>query len=474
MGFSDRSLHSQSHSQHRMASAMRSLIVLLQARFIELFRRLNLLMILATLLGSSHLSHASETAGNFSAARDAETNEVLVDRWHGFWLGQSIANWTGLVTEMDKIGGDGPHGEFYTRSDWGGPDQPAIWDGDTPSAISPTIDFVLRRPGELWGADDDTDIEYIYLWTLYESGQTKLTPEAIRKAWLTHIYDEQAPTPYGADGDHYENFLWVSNQRAHELMLTGQLPPATGQPEQNPHGEMIDAQLTTEIFGLLAPGSIDDALALAYYPIRTAGSGDASLVSEFYVAMHSLVAAMPRKQLSADDVIAIANKAREVLPGGSTPRAMFDFVLAQYRAGEPWESARDAVYQRYQVEQADGYDMSSRDLYCNGCFAAGINFAASLVSLFYGEGDFRETTKIAVLCGWDSDNPAATWGGLLGFSMGAEAIEQVFGELLSEGFHIHRTRRGFPNEGIDSFPAMAKMGIEVARRIQASKEVSSD
>ena len=474
MGFSDRSLHSQSHSRHFGASVMRFLVVLFQARRIRLPRLSYLLMIPATLIASSSLSHAGETVGNFSAATDAETNEVLVDRWHGFWLGQSIANWTGLVTEMDKIGGDGPHGEFYTRSDWGGPDQPAIWDGDMPSAISPTIDFVLRRPGELWGADDDTDIEYIYLWTLHESGQIRLTPEAIRAAWLRHIYDEQAPTPYGADGDHYENFLWVSNQRAHELMLAGQLPPATGQPEQNPHGEMIDAQLTTEIFGLLAPGSIDEALALAYYPIRTAGSDDPALVSEFYVAMHSLVAAMPRKQLSADDVIAVANEAREVLPEGSTPRAMFDFVLGQYLVGEPWESARDAVYQRYQVEQADGYDVSSRDLYCNGCFAAGINFAASLVSLFYGEGDFRETTKIAVLCGWDSDNPAATWGGLLGFSMGAEAIEQVFGEPLSEGFHIHRTRRGFPNEGIDSFPAMAKMGIEVTRRIRASKEVSSD
>ena len=474
MGFSDRSLHSQSHSRHCGASVMRFLVVLFQARRIRLPRLSYLLMIPATLIASSSLSHAGETVGNSSAATDEETNEVLVDRWHGFWLGQSIANWTGLVTEMDKIGGDGPHGEFYRRSDWGDPDQPAIWDGDMPSAISSTIDFVLRRPGELWGADDDTDIEYIYLWTLHESGQIRLTPEAIRAAWLRHIYDEQAPTPYGADGDHYENFLWVSNQRAHELMLAGQLPPATGQSEQNPHGEMIDAQLTTEIFGLLAPGSIEEALALAYYPIRTAGRGDAALVSEFYVAMHSLVAAMPRGQLSADDVIAVANEAREVLPEGSTPRAMFDFVLGQYLVGEPWESARDAVYQRYQVEQADGYDMSSRDLYCNGCFAAGINFASSLVSLFYGEGDFRETTKIAVLCGWDSDNPAATWGGLFGFSMGAEAIEQVFGEPLSDGFHIHRTRRDFPNEGIDSFPAMAKMGIEVTRRIRASKEVSSD
>ena len=92
MNFSDRSLRCQSHSRHRIVLVMRSLIVLFRVRFIELPRRLNLLMISATLILSSASSPASEIAGNSSAARDAETNEVLVDRWHGFWLGQSIAN----------------------------------------------------------------------------------------------------------------------------------------------------------------------------------------------------------------------------------------------------------------------------------------------------------------------------------------------------------------------------------------------
>lgn len=87
---------------------------------------------------------------------------------------------------------------------------------------------------------------------------------------------------------------------------------------------------------------------------------------------------------------------------------MYDFVKAQYESGKTWEQTRDAVYQRYQVEQKDGYDITSRNLVCNGCFAAGINFAASLVSLFYGEGDIKETIKIGTLAGWDSDNPTAT------------------------------------------------------------------
>ena len=48
--------------------------------------------------------------------------EDYVSRLHGFWLCQSIANWTGLVTEMDRV-----QPPFYTDEDWGALDQPSIW-----------------------------------------------------------------------------------------------------------------------------------------------------------------------------------------------------------------------------------------------------------------------------------------------------------------------------------------------------------
>jgi len=414
------------------------------------------LPILFTLL----LAQAAE-AKPACAASETATQDVRLDQWQGFWLGQSIGNWTGLVTEMDKIGGEGEHGRFYTRDDWGKPDQPAIW-SETPSDISSRIDFVLRGAEEVWGADDDTDIEYMYLWTMHHQGLEKLSPSQIRDAWVRHIYDESQPTPYGEDEVGYQNFLWVSNQRAHTLMLEGELPPETAHPDNNPHGDMIDAQLTTEIFGLLAPGNPDLALDIAYLPIRTVGHGDAILVSEFYVVMHSLAGLESRGEMSSERIQALAAVARDHLPDGSTPAAIFDFVEQQYDAGRSWEQTRDAIYQRYQVEQRDGYDVTSRGLYCNGCFASGINFAASLVSLFYGEGDYKETLKIAVLAGWDADNPAATWGGLLGYILGREAIERQFDRSLSDQIFIHRTRKGFPNDGVDSFCNMAKMGIEVS------------
>lgn len=38
-----------------------------------------------------------------------------------------------------------------------------------------------------------------------------------------------------------ENFLWVSNQRAFDLMREGMLPPETSDPTNNPDYKMIDA-----------------------------------------------------------------------------------------------------------------------------------------------------------------------------------------------------------------------------------------
>jgi hypothetical protein len=393
------------------------------------------------------------------------SREEYLNRLYGFWLGQCIANWTGLVTEMDKIGGEGPHGEFYTREAWGQPDEPSIWAEGKPSDLSANIDWVLEDEGGVWGADDDTDIEYMYQHLLLTNQTSMLTSEQIRDGWLKHIYSDDN-TPFLNNEGEKENFLWVSNQRAHDLMrIDGLLPPATSDPLDNIEYEMIDAQLTTEIFGLFAPARPDVALRMAYLPIRTTARENAAWASEFYVVMYSLASSVDRSLPMEEQIMWMADSARQYLPDDSYSAKMFDFVKSRYRAGVPWEQARDEVYQRYQVEQLDGYDITSKNLYCNGCFASGINFAASLVSLFYGEGDFKETVKIAVLAGWDADNPAATWGGLLGFMHGKDGIEQAFGRKFANRFNIHRTRGNFPNEGMDTFQAMAERGIFVIDRV---------
>ena len=161
----------------------------------------------------------------------------------------------------------------------------------------------------------------------------------------------------------------------------------------------------------------------------------------------------------------MSSKSREILPNDSYPAKMYDYTRLLYESGIPWEQTRDSLYYRYQDNQKDGYNITSRNLYCNGCFAAGINFAASLVSLFYGEGDLKETIKTGTLAGWDSDNPTATWGGLIGFMIGKEGIEKAFDRKFSNRFNIHRTRQNFPSNGIITFEEMSKIGLTITERV---------
>tara|TARA_B100000929_G_scaffold193040_1_gene153000 strand:+ start:5132 stop:6520 length:1389 start_codon:yes stop_codon:yes gene_type:complete len=377
-----------------------------------------------------------------------------VDQLQGFWLGQCIANWTGLITEMDKI-----EHPFYTDADWKGPDQPNIWGNYVPSSNN-IIDYYFIDKGDVWSADDDTDIEYMYQYLLDYHNVSILSPDQIREGWLNHIYsNESAPNN--------ENFLWVSNESAYYLMKEGLVPPFTSEPENNSHYTMIDAQLTTEIFGLFSPARPDIALQMAHLPIRTTAKYDAEWISEFYVTMHSLASAVPDSLLIEKKLVWLAKEARKRLPDSAYSAKMYDFIYASYTTNldkNDWEKTRDQVYQRYQKNSTDGYSYQQP-------FDAGINFAASLISLFYGAGNIPRTIQIGTLAGWDSDNPTATWGGLLGFLLGKEGIKKVFNKSnFSDAYWIHRTRRNFPDhtpgmEGEDTFQLMARRGIYIIDRV---------
>ena len=379
-----------------------------------------------------------------------------LNKLEGFWLGQCIANWTGLITEMDKIGIpiDGKGGGFYTREDWGKPDQPNLWGSNE---LSKTINYIYAEKDSIWGADDDTDIEYIYQELLLNSPSLDLTGEQIRNAWINHIHLDE------------ENFLWVSNQKAFDLMNNGVIPPETSNPDLNPHYEMIDAQLTTEIFGFFAPTKPEIAMALGYLPVRTTARDNAAWISEFNIIMYSLASRKTEHKTRKEKVIWMAKQARLHLPNDSYSAKMFDFVLEQYNQNILWEDARNALHEKYQIRQEDGYHWATTDKSCNGCFAAGINFGASIISLLYGEGDIKETIKIGALAGWDSDNSTATWGGLLGFMLGKNEVEKIFDKELSSSFNIHRTRKGFPNQGIDNFENMALKGQLIVDRVVQEK-----
>ena len=81
--------------------------------------------------------------------RTCQADDLVVSRseYHqrlqGFWLGQCIANWTGLRTEGVK-----KTAPFFTDKAW----------GTNQGRKNQKIEFVLVEQDDVWGADDDTDI----------------------------------------------------------------------------------------------------------------------------------------------------------------------------------------------------------------------------------------------------------------------------------------------------------------------------
>ena len=368
---------------------------------------------------------------------------------------------------MDKVG-TAETMPFYTDEDWGKPDLKAMWGEYVPHAS--TIDFYFEPQGQPWGADDDTDIEYMYLHLMDQHNTSKLTATQIRDGWLKYIYSEtDAPLykKFPASEATKENFLWVANERARILMEQGILPPHSGESANNPFYNMIDAQLTTEVFGLLAPTRPDIALDIADLPISTTASKEAKSIAQFYVVMHSLASSVDTSQSLKHQSQWLAEQARRYLPDNTFPAKMYDFIKAQYLKNpdtQRWEALRDAVFVRYQQQSQDGYEYEQP-------YDAGINFAASLISWFYGEGDIVRTIQIGSLVGWDSDNPTATWGGLLGFILGKDGVSKAFNQAnLSDTYWIHRTRRNFPDHtpeqaGEDTLPNMAIRGLDVIDKV---------
>jgi hypothetical protein len=355
------------------------------------------------------------------------------DRLRAFWLSQSIANWTGLQTEGRRT-----QIPYFTDDDWD------------------NFGFILNQ-SPWWSADDDTDIEYIYQHALETYETEILTPEQIRDQWLEHIQTRE------------ENHLWVSNESAFRLMEKGVLPPDTSDPANNPNWEQIDAQLTTEIFGLFAPGRPDVAIQLSDLPVKVTARGDAEMAAKFYIIMHAL-APYAIENISDtngdgdpydEQVFWLAEQARTQVPDESYIAGMYDWVLNEFEGNpdkDDWEVTRDAFHYTYIEGGADGYQYTN-------WYDSGSNFSLSIISLMYGQGDLPRTVQIGSLAGMDSDNPTATWGGLLGFLYGYEGVQQAYDFYdSSDKYWIRRTRVGFAND-LDTFDDLAARGVEIVDRV---------
>ncbi|MFT5193135.1 MAG: hypothetical protein ACI9EW_000332 [Cellvibrionaceae bacterium] len=382
----------------------------------------------------------SACAGLEPESKKPTTRDALAyqNRLQGMWLGSTIANWTGLRTE--GVRNEPP---FYTDDDWG-EHRPVRWSDE----ILP-IEFVFQDP---WLADDDTDIEYVYLHLMDLHGSPLLTAEQISEGWEKHI----------------NHHIWVSNASARGLMRIGAKPPTTSMLSINENSLAIDAQLTTEIFGAMAPGMPGQALALADLPIRTTASGYSAHAAQFYVVLYSLASQVDPEQEPKEQILWMVEEARKYIPDSSKSADIVDFVLADYLDNpdvNDWERTRDRVYDRYHLNaEANGFVY--RDW-----IESSVNFAAGLIALLYGEGDFQQTVKIGTLSGWDSDNGTSSMAGVIGLMIGYDKLVAQFPEQdIVDRYHILRTRDDLPDylpedkAAEDSFLAISERMIPLVEQ----------
>ena len=308
-------------------------------------------------------------AGLTSCGSDTLDEDSYRDQVHGSWVATMVANHSGLPIEGVWLDEPGP--------------------GDS-------IELVLL---DQWSTDDDTHVEWLDIHILETYGLDP-TYEQVRNEWVDHL-----------NGD-----IWVATRRARELMDDGVLPPATGSLPLNIEGAWaMDAQLETELFGLINPGRPDRAREQARFFAQVTSSGPAVDASAFYAHMYSIA-------FGESDVVAIIADARAAEPDDSIVAPIVDAVVAWHQEQpNDWRTTREQIRIAYDDDPE--------------WWASRVNFASTIMALLYGEGDLRATIDIAGLAGWDADNNMTTSAGLIGTIVGFDALPEPFASATDVYFN---------------------------------------
>jgi ADP-ribosylglycohydrolase len=338
--------------------------------------------------------------------------DTYEDKLHAMWVGQLLGNYAGRGvypgTDVEKEGYCPRGGATFESIGWG-------------DALATDI----------WVADDDTALEYMYLDLL----RTSPTPSAaqLKQTWTDNF----------ALGD-----LYVANMQARYLMepapLGGDLvPPETGDFRRNMHWYAIDAQIATESAGALAPGMRQSAVDLCGQLSEVTNDGYPVHAAQFYASMYAS-AAMDEELAGithAEKVESLVARGLEVVPQTSRTREVVQLVQDRYDAdkaagvlGDPdaWRQTQTMLYDQY------GSTLGSNNRY-RFWIESTVNTGLTTMALLYGQGDFQRTVEIGVRGGFDADCNPATAAGLLGMLkgyQGANGLVQELGVTPSDAYNV--------------------------------------
>lgn len=315
--------------------------------------------------------------------------ETITDKIRGGLLGQILGNLNGIEHEAEYIHEPGQVEEYI----------PALPEGAR--------------------TDDDTDMEWVYIYEMQKNRNVFLPYADIQTLWLERINQR----------------IWCSNRYARYLMDLGLEPPLTGLNSLNPWAEFnISGQFLSETFGLIAPAMPRTASEIALHYTRVAIDSEPAQTTQFFATMIATA-------FVEDDIHRILEAGMEALhPDSKVLQIARDILKWHSEDPEDWKKTRELLMSHYAYENGGIRDWNGVEL----------NTGAIIAALLYGEGSFTETVRLAFNYGWDADCNAATVGTVLGVIYG-------YRDMMSEGWQIvdryqNTTRDRMPeNETITSF-----------------------
>ena len=254
--------------------------------------------------------------------------------------------------------------------------------------VNPNPNPVPWIVSQIYETDDDTSMEYVYTHMMETYGVNDITYEDIVREWKYHI--------------------WVGNASAKDLMDRGYLPPYTGMAGYNPNFRAIDAQIECEVLGMISPGMKENAKSRCEWWMKSVCDDVALECSSFYSALCA-------ELYIEHNVIQAIENVIDIYPESASPRKIAENILAMKEDTPLWEEARRLLYYQYYV---------NNPIKRNDVLDCEINFAMVIMSLVYGNNDFKTTGQISLRAGFDNDCNAATACLMMGIALGYSGLPE--------------------------------------------------
>jgi len=302
-----------------------------------------------------------------AATQDSPTAEIsaedLEDKIRGGLLGQIFGNLNGLPHEMKYI------------------KEPGKVESYTPSL-----------PKGAW-TDDDTDIEWVYLWEMQRTGELLVPPKRIAELWRANM----------------NGGIWCANLYARQLLDLGIEPPLCGRIAVNPWSVFnISAQFVSEAFGLISPGMPRTAAGIGIHYTHYAVDGEPIQTTQLFTAM--IATAFFEKDMEK----IVRSGLAAVDPKSAIHPIVTDVIGWWKEHPQDWRETRRKMKEKYTHHGGGTSDMNGYEL----------NTAAVIGALLHGGSeDLKEVLRLSFNFGWDADCNAAICGAIVGLIRGKKWID---------------------------------------------------